>query len=75
MKFKTNQIAIIVAAALVIIAVGFWYGRNKKPAPVAPTQKSLVPQLPFKTNPLEGKVPEVNPLEKANPFKYTNPLR
>ena len=26
------------------------------------------------TNPAE-KVPEVNPLDRANPFKYSNPLR
>ena len=26
------------------------------------------------TNPAE-KVPEVNPLDRANPFKYNNPLR
>ena len=27
------------------------------------------------TNPLEGEVPELNPVGKANPFKYENPLR
>jgi len=27
------------------------------------------------TNPLENKVPELNPVEKFNPFKYENPLR
>ncbi len=27
------------------------------------------------TNPLENKVPQLNPVEKFNPFKYENPLR
>ena len=31
-----------------------------------------VPEI--KTNPVQ-KVPEINPLDRANPFKYKNPLR
>ncbi|MBI2039434.1 MAG: hypothetical protein HYT22_04155 [Candidatus Niyogibacteria bacterium] len=35
---------------------------------------SRVPELDITTNPLEGNIPETNPVEKINPFIYTNPF-
>ena len=75
-KLKITPLTIgILILALFLIGVGILYSQNKKTATVAPTKTSLVPQLQFQTNPLVGNVPEVNPLEKVNPFKYKNPLR
>ena len=69
-------------AGFVIVAVfiaGYFYFLKSKKDVVetgvvgtAKAASELVPEI--QTNPGE-KVPEVNPLDRANPFKYTNPLR
>ena len=75
-KPKMNPVNIgAIILALVLIGAGIWYWQRKKSAVVVPIEKSLVPQLQFQNNPLKDKVPEVNPIEKVNPFKYQNPLR
>lgn len=76
---KTLYISIV--AALILIGGIIWYWSQKSaPEPVEPagavgaaeTLSESVPEI--KTN-LGEKVPEVNPLDRANPFKYKNPLR
>lgn len=70
-----SKIKLIAFAVLIIllIAAGVWYMLSRKPKEELP-QGLEVPALQFQTNPVE-KVPEINPVEKANPFKYDNPLR
>ena len=71
---KNNSIAF--GVTLVILAgIAFWYWHSKQSSTAIPNQKELVPQVQFQNNPIKEKVPEVNPLEKVNPFKYQNPLR
>lgn len=74
---------ITVVALLIIVAVavaGYLYWRNtKKEKPLETATETLekvgesVPEIA--TNPIEGEVPELNPVEKVNPFQYKNPLR
>ncbi|MBI2108769.1 MAG: hypothetical protein HYT93_01125 [Parcubacteria group bacterium] len=62
---------------LLIIAVGLWYvfQKEKPPVGVVETAKDVSESVPqIQTNPGED-VPEINPLDRANPFKYNNPLR
>lgn len=72
-------IPIIIVSVLVAGGIGFWYwSQREKDAPetgVIETAKSVSESVPeIQTNPGE-KVPEINPLDRANPFKYKNPLR
>jgi flagellar basal body-associated protein FliL len=77
---KKLILVIIVVLVLVAGGAGFWYWSQKKAkAPeekgAVGTAKTLSESVPeIQTNPGE-KVPEVNPLDRANPFKYINPLR
>lgn len=72
-KINTKTIAIAVLI-LAFIALGIWYWRGRKPVKEPFKAPATPPVLQFQTNPAE-KLPEVNPLEKTNPFKYKNPLR
>lgn len=61
----------------VLVAIGLWFVFQKEAAPVGviETAKSVSESVPqIQTNPGE-EVPEINPLDRANPFKYNNPLR
>lgn len=80
---KTNLVKL--AAILIVLALlglAFWYysARKKAPEPIK-TAEDVVeavtqPGLNVPSNPLGGKVPEVNPVDRANPFKdaYRNPF-
>lgn len=69
-----------ILVALILIGGIVWYWPKKeaeapKEKGTVETAKTLSESVPeIQTNPGE-KVPEVNPLDWANPFKYTNPLR
>jgi len=74
-----KPVLIAVIAVLIIAAgFGFWYwSQRKAPEPegavgAAKAVSESVPEI--QTNPGE-KVPEINPLDRANPFKYINPLK
>ena len=66
----------IIAFILITGGVGFWYwSQEEKEGSAVETAKDISESVPeIQTNPGE-KVPEINPLDRANPFKYTNPLR
>ena len=78
---------IIVTAVILIVVIAavaaWWYlGQKEEPAP-EPIKTSedvaeavTVPELEVGSNPVENKVPEVNPVDRANPFKdaYQNPF-
>ncbi len=69
-KFIPVIIAVVVIA--VLLGVYFWFGQKKAQTP---TSTGLaVPQVTIQNNPIENKVPAINPAEQANPFKYKNPL-
>lgn len=85
-KKKLTPVAIVIAI-LFLAGIGFWYWSQKKagvpaevlkqeaPKGVVGTAKTISESVPkIQTNPGE-KVPEINPLDRANPFKYKNPLR
>lgn len=66
---------------LALAAAGFVYWWNR-PEPIKTTEEAIevLTESPVSSivpgNPLENKVPEVNPVDKANPFKdaYKNPF-
>ncbi len=62
-------IAVATIAALIIVFIVL---RSKKKSPQGGVLQ--VPQVEIQNNPIEKKIPEINPVEKANPFKYKNPL-
>ena len=76
-----KPVFIAVIAALVIAAgVGFWYWSQKetgapKEKGAVETAKTISESVPEIETNLGENVPEINPLDRANPFKYTNPLR
>ncbi len=72
-------IPIIIISVLVVGGIGFWYWSQREKdvieTGVIETAKNVSESVPeIVTNPAE-KVPEINPLDRANPFKYQNPLR
>ncbi len=70
----------IIIFVLLAGGIAFWYwGQKKVEAPkkegAVETAKIISGSVPeIQTNP-GAKVPEVNPIDRANPFKYINPLR
>lgn len=81
MNFQSKPLSFaVIVVTVVIAAAGFWYWSQKKTeAPkekntveAAKTVSEAVPEI--QTN-LGEKVPEINPLDRANPFRYINPLR
>jgi len=75
-KIDTKMITIgVLALALVIVGFWYWFQKKAEPVGVIETAKDVSESVPeIQTNPGE-KVPEINPLDRANPFKYNNPLR
>lgn len=72
-----RKLIFIITIAVVVLGAGLWYwqrqgAQNKGAVETAKTISDAVPEI--QTNPGE-KVPEINPLDRANPFKYINPLR
>ena len=65
---------IIAFFILAVVIVGYLYLPTSEKGAVG-TAKALSEAVPeIQTNPGED-VPEINPLDRANPFKYENPLR
>ena len=74
---KPVLIAVIIAL-IIATGVGFWYWSQKKlkgPKGAVETAKTISESVPEIETNLGENVPEINPLDRANPFKYTNPLR
>lgn len=86
MEEETNNMlpkSAIVIAILALAIGGFliWkYGLNKKATPVRSVEEAatagVLPEITPIANPVGGKLPELNPVQKANPFKdiYKNPF-
>lgn len=70
-QIKKNIVIIAVVVVALFSAIGYVLWRAHKKAPPS---HGLVPQVEIQNNPIENKVPEINPVQKANPFKYQNPL-
>lgn len=77
--------AIVLAVAATVGAAWWYFGQPKKePAPEPEPIKTsedvaeavTAPEIEVGSNPVENKVPEVNPVDRANPFKdaYQNPF-
>lgn len=73
---KSNFIKLLIILGVVALLVAgyFYFFRPKKEGAVGTTEKVSESVPKIATNPAE-KVPEVNPLDRANPFKYKNPLK
>ena len=65
-------VGLTIAAILVAGYLYFFKPGNEGTVDTAKKVSESVPEI--STNPAEN-IPEVNPLDRANPFKYTNPLR
>lgn len=86
MEEETNNAlpkSAIVIAILALAIGGFliWrYGLNKKAVPARSVEEAatagVLPEITPITNPVGAKLPELNPVQKANPFKdiYKNPF-
>lgn len=82
METQNNTIKIIVGVVvLALLAAVLWYYYSQpKIEPVKTAEDALeaisAPTLDVQSNPVEGKVPELNPIDRANPFKdtYKNPF-
>lgn len=71
---------VLAAILLVAVAAGAWYWFAGRPEPIK-TPEDIVeavtnPNLEVPSNPVQNKVPELNPIDRANPFKdaYKNPF-
>lgn len=74
-QLKKNIWIIIAVVVVVALAAGYFYFfKPAKNGAVNTAQKASQSVPTIATNAAE-KVPEINPLDRANPFKYTNPLR
>jgi len=83
---KTNWI-LAAAVAIILLVIGFWYwapiGKEvTKPIETIEEAMQAVTEMPVyndaiqeaASNPVQDKLPELNPIEKTNPFKYQNPF-
>ena len=82
MDTRQNYTAKIAIAVVVVAILGaiVWYWYNR-PKPIKTTEDAIkaltsTPELEVGSNPVEGKVPDVNPINKVNPFQnsYKNPF-
>ena len=84
---SNSKIVVAVVILIVVIAAAgavWWYlGRSKEepaPEPIKTAEDVAeavtTPEIEVGSNPVENKVPEVNPVDRANPFKdaYQNPF-
>ncbi|GEM_PF-1228014 len=78
---KDNKKFIPIVAGIVVVllagGIGYWLWSQKEKSATgavgaAGKASEAVPEI--QTNPGQ-KVPEINPLDRANPFKYNNPLK
>lgn len=70
-----HAVIVAVIICLIIILGTVWYWQSQEEGSLTETAQDVSESIPeIQTNPGE-KVPEVNPLDRANPFKYENPLR
>ena len=81
MEVSDIKTKLVLGAALVIlIAGGLWYWYNSRPEPIKTAEDIgeavTMPYLEVPSNPVQNKVPELNPIDRANPFKdiYKNPF-
>ncbi|OGF64583.1 hypothetical protein A2661_01305 [Candidatus Giovannonibacteria bacterium RIFCSPHIGHO2_01_FULL_45_24] len=73
---------ILAGIALIAIAAGawYWYWFAGKSEPIKTAEDVVeavtTPNLEVPSNPIQNKVPELNPIDRANPFKdaYKNPF-
>lgn len=73
---KSNLIKGIVILLIIGAAIAtYLLMRSSKKNPVELLEEAGQTSVEVPTNPVEGKIPELNPVEQANPFKYENPLR
>jgi len=85
---KSNLSYIIIGLVVlgVVAGAGWWYWPQRvetptpEPEPIKTSEDVAeavtTPELEVGSNPVENKVPEVNPVDRANPFKdaYRNPF-
>lgn len=64
-----------IAALVALIVVGYFYFFKPEKKGAVGTVERVSEGVPTITTNAADKVPEINPLDRANPFKYTNPLR
>jgi len=80
-KKNIVPVAVGIAVIIVLALAGFYYWRARKAVPEPSATEALeqvesaAPKVGVPTSPVEGKVPSLNPVDRANPFKYENPLR
>lgn len=75
MSNKKIVLSAVGLTAVAVLVLAYFYFLKPKTEGTIETAKKAGESVPeIVTNPAE-KVPEVNPLDRANPFKYNNPLR
>ena len=78
MNIKQSNVWIFVILAIVVAVALYWYFSRTEFQKVETTEEALEvisTALPVivETNPVK-KVPDLNPVEKVNPFKTSNPF-
>lgn len=77
---KNTKFMYIIVAIVVVVAAGlYWYFGRGETKKVETTEEALevlseTPPVTVETNPVK-KVPDLNPIEKVNPFKTSNPFQ
>ena len=78
---KGNKIPILIIVIILLLVaggIGYWFSSpdlEPEETGVVETAKTASESVPeIATNPGE-QVPEINPVDRANPFRYNNPLR
>lgn len=85
-----NKNLILFIAIILIAAGGYFYWKYQSQKveipeeipketvkqPLSTTTAGTLPEINPQSNPVENKIPEINPVERANPFKniYKNPF-
>lgn len=75
MNKKIIWVVIAIGAVIAVTAV-LLYKKEPPKSEIEKIGESISGSVPeISTNPLEQKVPELNPVDRINPFQYKNPLR
>ncbi|MDO8590859.1 MAG: hypothetical protein Q7R65_02675 [bacterium] len=74
MDDRKKFIPVIIVVVVIAVLAATYFLLGQKEVQVPDSTGLAVPQVTVQNNPIEGKVPQINPAEQANPFKYKNPL-
>ncbi|MEK9186396.1 MAG: hypothetical protein AAB885_02295 [Patescibacteria group bacterium] len=70
-----KNIWIVIAVIIAVAVAAYLYFKTTEKKGAVGTAEEVSEAVPKITTNPGAEVPEINPIDRANPFKYQNPLR